>query len=160
MNKIDKLIESVNPKSIFEDDSSDTTSKSISNKKYELTDDTISIDGKTLYRIKALKSFGDVKEGDLGGYIEKEDNLSHNENCWVYENAEVYGDAWITDYAKVFGNAKVYGYAKVHENAWVYGNAKVYDDAKVHENAWVYGNAKVYGSAWVNYVVNTGDITK
>ena len=41
--------------------------------KYELlTTDSITTDGEnTLYRIKALKSFSDVKEGDLGGYIEK-----------------------------------------------------------------------------------------
>ena len=49
-------------------------------KKYELTNETITIDnGKALYRIRALdniEAFG-VKVGDLGGYIEKEENLSH-----------------------------------------------------------------------------------
>ena len=45
-------------------------------KKYELTDNTINIDGITLHRIKALKDFSDVKAGDFGGWIEKEDNLS------------------------------------------------------------------------------------
>ena len=34
------------------------------NKKYKLTDETIDIEGKTLYRIEALKNFGDVKNGD------------------------------------------------------------------------------------------------
>ena len=46
-------------------------------KKYELTNETITIDnGKTLYRIRALidiETIG-VKIGDLGGYIEKEEN--------------------------------------------------------------------------------------
>jgi hypothetical protein len=28
-----------------------------------------------LYRIEALKDFGDVKKGDLGGYVQSEDNL-------------------------------------------------------------------------------------
>lgn len=45
-------------------------------KKYELTDNTIEYNEKTLYQIKALKDFVDVKAGDLGGYIEKESNLS------------------------------------------------------------------------------------
>ncbi|WP_375616758.1 hypothetical protein [Bartonella sp. AP58NXGY] len=37
-------------------------------KKYELTDEKIEFDGYlTLYRIRALKDFGDVKAGDLGG---------------------------------------------------------------------------------------------
>lgn len=35
-------------------------------KKYELTDDTITVEGRTLHRIKALKSFSNVEEGELG----------------------------------------------------------------------------------------------
>ena len=63
-------------------------------KKYELLkNDTIDVNGHTLYRIKALKDFGNVKKGDLGGYIEKEDNLRHYGNCWVYNDAKVYEDA-------------------------------------------------------------------
>lgn len=45
-------------------------------KKYELTEDTLEIDGHILHRIKALKDFGDVKKGDLGGFVEKESNLA------------------------------------------------------------------------------------
>ena len=44
-------------------------------KKYELTDKTKVYDGCTLHRIRALKDFGDVKAGDLGGWIESEKNL-------------------------------------------------------------------------------------
>ena len=42
-------------------------------KKYGLlTDDTITLDdGTVLYRIRALIDFGNVKAGELGGYIEK-----------------------------------------------------------------------------------------
>lgn len=46
-------------------------------KKYELTDQTIDVDGRTLHRIKALRDFSDVLAGELGGWIEKEENLSH-----------------------------------------------------------------------------------
>ena len=66
-------------------------------KKYKLTDETINVDGRTLYRIEALRDFGYVKKGDKGGFIEKEDNLSQNGNCWVYGNAKVYDDAVIYD---------------------------------------------------------------
>ncbi|GAA5111987.1 hypothetical protein [Bartonella jaculi] len=62
-------------------------------KKYELTDETIEIRGKTLHRIRALRDFSDVEKGDLGGYIEREGNLSHEDSCWVYYNAKVYGNA-------------------------------------------------------------------
>ncbi|MEG9531940.1 hypothetical protein V6W72_11455, partial [Mannheimia sp. HC-2023] len=57
-------------------------------KKYELLqDDTINHKGRTLYRIKALISFGLVVAGELGGYIEKENNLVQADNAWVSGNA-------------------------------------------------------------------------
>lgn len=62
-------------------------------KKYELTEETFAVDGHVLHRIKALRDFGNVKKGDIGGWIECEDNLSHDDDCWVYGNAIVYGDA-------------------------------------------------------------------
>ena len=78
------------------------------NKKYVLTDETITVNNKTLYRIKAIKDFNYVKAGDLGGFIEKEENLSHYYNAWVYGNAKVFEDAKVFDDAQVFGNAKVF----------------------------------------------------
>lgn len=70
-------------------------------KKYKLTEETLEIDGHVLHCIIALRSFGKVKEGELGGWIEKESNLSHEGDCWIYNDAIVYGNA------KVCGNAKV-----------------------------------------------------
>ena len=69
-------------------------------KKFELTSNFKIFLGRKLFQIKALISFGDVKEGDLGGYIEKEENLSHDGDAWVYGNAKVCGDA---DYTTVKG---------------------------------------------------------
>ena len=100
-------------------------------KKYELTDETIEVYGTALRRIKALKDFGNVKKGELGGYVESEHNLSQEGNCWVCGNAKVCGDAEVCGNAWVFGNAEVYGNAKVYGNAWVYGNAEVCGNAKV-----------------------------
>ena len=110
-------------------------------KKYELTAEFIEKCGKKLFRIKALIGFGSVEAGELGGYVEKEDNLAQNGNAWVYGNAEVYGDA------RVYGNAEVYGNARVCGNAEVYGNARVCGNARVYGNARVCGNAEVYGDA-------------
>ena len=88
-------------------------------KKYELTSETKVFFGKTLYRIKALVQFGNVNAGDLGGWIEKEENLSQYGNARVSGGARVYGNA------RVSGDARVYGDAEVYGNAWVYGNAEV-----------------------------------
>ena len=62
-------------------------------KKFELTREFITFLGRKLFRIKALVEFGDVKAGELGGYVEKEENINHEGNAWVYGNARVYGDA-------------------------------------------------------------------
>ena len=80
-------------------------------KKYELTGEVKVKFGVTFKRIRALIDFGNVKKGELGGFIEKEENLSHENNAWVYGNAKVYGDA------KVYGNARVSGNARVYGNA-------------------------------------------
>ena len=101
-------------------------------KKFELTTDSIEESGTTLYRIKALIDFGDVKAGSLGGYVEKEENLSQANTAWVYGNACVYGNAWVYGNACVYGNARVSGDACVYGYAWVYGNARVSGDACVY----------------------------
>ena len=124
-------------------------------KKYKLTDETINVNGKTLYRIKSLKDFGNVKKGDKGGFVEKEENLSQSGDCWVYDNAKVYNNAKVFDYADIYGNAEIFGNAIVSGNARVYGNAKVYhyamvyDNAEVCDNAIISGNAEVYHDAAV-----------
>ena len=50
-------------------------------KKYELTKETKQLFGLTLFRIRVLKDFGGFQKGDLGGWIEKEENLSHEGNA-------------------------------------------------------------------------------
>ena len=76
-------------------------------KKFELTTEFITnMFGKKLFRIKALVEFGNVKAGELGGYVEKEENVSQDGNAWVSGNAEVSGNARVSsdaDYALVQG---------------------------------------------------------
>ena len=97
-------------------------------KKYELTGKFKMFLDKKLFQIRALVSFGSVEAGEIGGYIEKEENLSHAGNAWVS------GDAWVYGNAKVYGNAEVYGDARVSGNAWVSGNAGVYGNAEVYKS--------------------------
>ena len=94
-------------------------------KKYELTEETKIIGDKTLFRIRALRSFGDIKAGDLGGFIENERNLSHEDNAWVSGNAKVIDNARVSDNALVSDNARVSGETWVGGNARVDGNARV-----------------------------------
>jgi len=118
-------------------------------KKYELTTETKKVRGKTLHRIRALVSFGDVCAGEMGGWIEKEDNLSQNGAAWVYGEARVSDKACICGAARVCGAAEVSGEATVSDNACVYGESKVSGVAMVYENAEVYGEAEISGAAEV-----------
>ena len=112
-------------------------------KKFELTGETKVWNGTSLHRIRALVAFENVNAGELGGWIEKESNLSQDGNAWVFGGAKVYGNAKVYDNAWVYDNARVYGNAWVSCNAQVYGNALVYGDARVRGNARVGGNAQV-----------------
>ena len=112
-------------------------------KKYELTSETKVINGVELHRIKALNSFGNIKKGELGGWIESEKNLSQDGDSWVFDNATVCDNATVFDNATVCENATVFDNATVCENAIVGGNAKVGWNATVCENATVRGNATV-----------------
>lgn len=114
------------------------------NKKYELTDETIEILGHVLHRIKALTKFGWVNKGELGGYIEKEENLSQYCKCWISDKAMVYEDA------RVYGNSTVRDNAIVCGHAEISDNARVCDDAIVCSNAQVFGNALIYATAKVS----------
>jgi hypothetical protein len=106
-------------------------------RKYELlAGDCISVGDRTIYRIRALRDFGDVRRGDLGGYVESESALAHE------------GDAWVQDAAQVYGpNGRVSGNARIKGEAWILGrvdgDAQICDLAVIAEHAHVGGRTIV-----------------
>lgn len=124
-------------------------------KKYRLTDETRVQNGLTLHRVEYLRTLLDadgeayVTPGRKGGWIEKEHNLSHHDNCAVL------GDAVVMEDARVFGDACVYG------DATVKGRAEVYGDAEVGGSALVAGWADISGDVRVDgHTVITGGFLK
>lgn len=107
--------------------------KNMNGKKYEilmdtdhqaLMDCTYDEDGEIiectiLYQIRALRDLPGVKAGDLGGYIETEDNLSQDGECWVYPHSFIFGNS------KIEGNAKVAGFTNVYDSK-LFGNVYIY----------------------------------
>jgi len=74
-------------------------------------------------RIRALRDFGDVKAGDIGGFVQGDKALSHEGNCWIYDDAKVYSTGQIKGSAQIRngsflyrgiieGDSVVRGYAK------------------------------------------------
>ena len=125
------------------------------NKKYKvIQDETIHLGNHILHRIQACRSFGNVKSGDLGGFIESEGNLDHSGGCWIsehtkiYGNARVFGDAYIGGSTWISGDAEVSGTAQVYDNSWVSGNVQISGDAWIGENIPAYGNMKLDSGIW------------
>lgn len=88
-------------------------------KKYELIGDPIIVGGKKVYRIRALKNFGDVKLGDVGGFVESEENLSQFGTCWIYNDGKVIDNAKVIDDAKVYGTSLICDSATIKHDATV-----------------------------------------
>lgn len=119
-------------------------------KKYELVpDQQIVVAGTTLYRIRALRDFGNVKAGNLGGFVRSERNLSQHGDCWVADEAQVYDDAVVSADALIYGRGRVYGRARVSDRGQVLGNAQVFENGWVFKNGMVFDSAKVFGAAQV-----------
>lgn len=139
--------------------------------KYEFTGETKPNGGKVLRRIRAARDiyFPDghlfVKKGELGGWIEKEENLSHEGSCWVGENGIVCDDAIVSGEAYVYGraivaqNAVVTGDAVVRGHALVTGDAVVYDEAYIHSCATVDCFARVCANANVGGIATVSGYT-
>ena len=74
-------------------------------KNFELTNETVVNEaGVTLHRIRDVKEIVTphftVKAGDLGGFVEKEENL--DDNAWVSDDARVYDNAGVSETAVVY----------------------------------------------------------
>ena len=112
-------------------------------KKYKL----IKSDIKGLYRVKAVRDFGDVKKGDIGGYVENPNNLSHEGYCWVHDNAIIHDNVKIYDNARIYGNSEIWDYAVIQDNARIYGNSEIWDYAVIDGNSRIYGDSQIWDYA-------------
>lgn len=123
-------------------------------KKYELIkNETFEHEGQVLYRIRALRDIITpviyVEAGTYGGFVAHEGNLSQDGDCWVQENAKVFGNAAVNGDALITNNAQVYGAASIEGTAQIRDTAKVYDNASVCDNVRIRSASEVFGFAVV-----------
>ena len=109
-----------------------------------------------LSRIVASKDFEisngyRVSKGDKGGFVESEENISQQGNCWVFGNALVYGEASVKDNAIITNNTIVKDAAKVSGNG-IISSSVLARTAKVHnadiENCYVEGWGHIYSKQY------------
>ena len=103
-----------------------------------------------VYRIQAIRDFDDVKSGDLGGFVSDEYILSHEKNCWIYDNAIVCGNSSISDNAKLYNNSVV-------KDGSLYEDVRLYDNTKIYQNTVVWGKSEIKGNV---SIFNTDIVTK
>lgn len=87
-----------------------------------------------LWRIEALRDFGDIKKGSIGGCVESEENLSHDGNCWIYNNA------------RAVEHSKVYEDAKIYDTSGIYGSCNVHGTAIIKDAVMVTSSSDISGT--------------
>ena len=137
------------------------------NKKYKLIKRKSIVTGNDtiLYRIKALKDFGNVKKGEIGGFVESENNLSQEGNCWIHDEAKVLDNAMVLGNAQVLDNAIIKDYATVSDSACIKGSnvlisgkshiydAVIIDNSKITGECNIGGNVKIDNSLIFNSLI-------
>lgn len=143
-------------------------------KKYQLTGDSrlhdYHLDGKKqqvkLWQVVALRDFSDVNAGQLGGWVENEDNLSQRGNCWIYgSESVVYGGSSVNDDAQIHGSSTLCHQAHISgqsivEQSLVSGECRIFDAARILNGSQVIAVRgltadddtllQIYGNATVN----------
>ncbi|MBO7717918.1 hypothetical protein J6S37_00260 [Candidatus Saccharibacteria bacterium] len=117
----------------------------------------------TLYRIRALKDIeGVVRKGEVGGFVQFEENLSHEGNCWIDSNSKVMGkrsriceDAQIKNSVIDDGfdgeeGCRICGSAEVCSSLIDGGGVDISGEASIRESSIdggrIYGNAHIRDS--------------
>lgn len=131
-------------------------------KKYRLSDETRlyhSHDGETkstvtLRQIIALRDFHDVTAGTQGGWLDDESALSHDGNCWIYdENSVVYAGAQIQGNARITQACVISHAAQIGDNCWIdaanISHGARLSDAVTVQCSEVRGECHLYGNARV-----------
>ena len=135
------------------------------NRKYEITDITMEFEERTLYRIRALKNFRNVKAGDLGGWVSGKHNLSQEGDCWIYDeakcmdnarmyhNSAMYNNAVMCDFSEMHGCSEMHNYSAMLDNSRMYNcsamydNSRMYNDSKMYNNSRMFDNSAMYNNA-------------
>ena len=135
------------------------------NRKYEMTNITMEFEERTLYRIRALKNFRNVKAGDLGGWVSGKHNLSQEGDCWIYDeakcmdnarmyhNSAMYNNAVMCDFSEMHGCSEMHNYSAMLDNSRMYNcsamydNSRMYNDSKMYNNSRMFDNSAMYNNA-------------
>lgn len=105
-----------------------------------------------LYRIIALKTWNRgiirINEGDIGGYIQSEENLRHDDDSWVFHDGMIFDNATLAD-TIVMQRAAVFGEVKLN-NCMVKDYTRIFDNVRAKDSQFS-GNTDAYGNAVIEF---------
>ena len=114
--------------------------------KYKITDIEMYWHGRILHRIESLKDFilingKEIRKGDLGGWIESENNLSQEGSCWIYDECMMYENARRSENSIGYGNSHQF------DNSQQYGNSQQFEDSRQSGDSQQFGNSIQFGKS-------------
>ena len=122
-------------------------------KKYKLIESSLFWQyGRPIYRIQALRDFSDVKKGDLGGFVESEENLSQYGNCWIYDNAQA------VDRSMVVGDACLRDCAQMYDSSLIKDKAQLRGCAQMLHYSCLSDNAVAIDADILGFAIIAGDV--
>lgn len=131
----------------------------MTNQKYEITE-IAHEKYPFLHRIRALRNIGsEVKAGDLGGFVESENNLSFEprDDAWIFDNAIICNDAYADKGSYLRGDAIACDHAYVSQGTLLAGHTRAEDDAYIR-GATLMNHARASGFAVIVYNQDTGGV--
>ena len=118
--------------------------------KYKFTSQSIYVGQKQLYRIIAMRDFADVKNGDIGGFVESTENLSQKGDCWIYDDARAYGHSLVS------GNARLRDHAAICDHAIITDDAELRNDARASGDTFIWEHAVIERSTFLAGFASVG----
>lgn len=118
------------------------------NLKYEITN-IVHKKYPFLHRIRALRDIGDeVKKGDLGGFVESEDNLSFepDDTSWIFHDAISCNNAYVEENSILKDSAIACDNAHISREAYLSGCARAEDDTIIR-GAYLSDNSRASGTS-------------
>lgn len=112
------------------------------------------------YRIRALKDVNrSVKKGDIGGYVDSENVLSPEGECWIFDDSFALQGSVITGNASVSGRSHVRG-STVQDDAFIVQGSVVRNGSVIKGKAAITNSAMIDRSTIGDETVVAGaDIT-
>ena len=127
-------------------------------KKYEITNSYIYVGIHKLYRIRATRDIQNpykiIHKGELGGYIEKEDNLDPYDESWIESGVHLCDNSKVKDFAYLSGNITLFSNSVISDNVSIFADGEI----QIFGNTHIYENVKLQNKNFENIKIHESNI--